>query len=57
LTTDGQADTSDSIIGKDLFVGLKMDTWCMVLDKDGVPGKSVASLPITPASFVIRLSE
>ena len=52
LATDGRTDTSDNIIGKALFVGLKLDTWCIV-PNDGQPEKSIASLPVTKASVVI----
>lgn len=44
LTTSGAASGSDSVVGKGLFVGLKLDAWCIV-PNDGHPGASVASLP------------
>jgi hypothetical protein len=53
LATDGRTDTSDSIIGKSLFVGMKLDgAWCIV-PNNGEPEKSVAGLPIAQASVVI----
>jgi hypothetical protein len=53
LATDGRTDTSDSIIGKGLFVGMKLDgAWCIV-PNNGDPEKSVAGLPIAQASVVI----
>jgi hypothetical protein len=53
LATDGRTDTSDSIVAKGLFIGLKLDTWCVV-PNNGEPGASVASLPVTKASVVIN---
>jgi hypothetical protein len=53
LATDGRTDTSDSIIGKGLFVGMKLDdAWCIV-PNNGEPEKSVAGLPVAQASVVI----
>jgi hypothetical protein len=50
LSTDGHKDGSDTIKGKGLFVGLKLDTWCIVPD-NGQPEKSVASVPVATASI------
>jgi hypothetical protein len=56
LTTDGRTDTSDSIIGKGLFVGMKLDgAWCIV-PNNGEPEKSVESLPTVQAAVVINHS-
>jgi hypothetical protein len=56
LTTDGRTDTSDSIIGRGLFVGMKLDgAWCIV-PNNGEPEKSVESLPMAQASVVINRS-
>jgi hypothetical protein len=56
LATDGRTDTSDSIIGKGLFVGMKLDgAWCIV-PNNGEPEKSVESLPMAQASAVINHS-
>jgi hypothetical protein len=56
LATDGRTDTSDSIIGKALFVGMKLDgAWCIV-PNNGEPEKSVASLPVAQATVVINHS-
>jgi hypothetical protein len=56
LTTDGRTDTSDSIIGKALFVGMKLDgAWCIV-PNNGEPEKSVESLPRAQAAVVINHS-
>jgi hypothetical protein len=44
LTGSGAATGNDSIVGKNLFVGLKLNGWCIV-PNDGQPGASVASLP------------
>jgi hypothetical protein len=51
LATDGRVDTSDNIIGKDLFVGLKLDSWCIV-PNNGEPEKSIANLPVSNVSVV-----
>jgi hypothetical protein len=49
LTSGGAASGTDSVVGKGLFVGLKLDAWCIV-PNNGQPGASVASLPtVTPA--------
>jgi len=56
LTTDGRTDTSDSIVGKGLFVGMKLDgAWCIV-PNNGAPEKSVEGLPMAQASVVINRS-
>jgi hypothetical protein len=56
LTSDGHTDTSDSVIGKGLFVGLKLDgAWCIV-PNNGEPEKSVESLPTVQAAVVINHS-
>jgi hypothetical protein len=56
LATDGRTDTSDSIIGKSLFVGMKLDgAWCIV-PNNGEPEKSVESLPTAQAAVVINHS-
>jgi hypothetical protein len=56
LTTDGRTDTNDSIIGKALFVGMKLDgAWCIV-PNNGEPEKSVESLPRAQAAVVINHS-
>jgi hypothetical protein len=56
LTTDGHTDTSDSIIGKGLFVGMKLDgAWCIV-PNNGEPEKSVESLPTAQAAVAINHS-
>jgi hypothetical protein len=56
LTTDGSTDTSDSIIGRGLFVGMKLDgAWCIV-PNNGEPEKSVESLPTAQAAVVINHS-
>jgi hypothetical protein len=56
LTTDGRTDTSDSIIGKGLFVGMKLDgAWCIV-PNNGEPEKSVESLPTVQAAALINHS-
>jgi hypothetical protein len=52
LATDGSTDTSDSIIGKSLFVGLKLDAWCIV-PNNGESGKSIANVPTTNVSAVV----
>jgi hypothetical protein len=56
LATDGRTDKSDSIIGRGLFVGMKLDdAWCIV-PNNGAPEKSVESLPTAQASVVIKHS-
>jgi hypothetical protein len=56
LTTDGRTDTSDSIIGKGLFVGMKLDgAWCIV-PNNGEPEKSVESVPTVQAAALINHS-
>jgi hypothetical protein len=52
LATDGSTDRSDSIIGKSLFVGLKLDAWCIV-PNNGELGKSIASVATTNVSAVV----
>jgi hypothetical protein len=54
LATDGSTDKSDSIIGKSLFVGMKLDVWCIV-PNNGESGKSVANEPTTNVSAVVDL--
>ncbi len=44
LTGSGAATGNDSVVGKNLFVGLKLNGWCIV-PNDGQAGASVASLP------------
>jgi hypothetical protein len=51
LTSSGTASGTDSVVGKGLFVGLKLDAWCIV-PNDGQPGASVASLPTVAAAPV-----
>lgn len=46
LTSAGGASGTDSVVGKGLFVGLKLDGWCIV-PNDGQAGASVASLPVS----------
>jgi hypothetical protein len=48
LSAAGSASNADAITGKGLFIGLKLDAWCIVPDS-GQPEKSVADLPATKA--------
>jgi len=48
VSGSGAASGDDSIVGKNLFVGLKLNGWCIV-PNDGQPGASVASLPTVAA--------
>jgi hypothetical protein len=50
LSTKGAANNSDAITGKGLFIGLKLEGWCMVPD-NGQPEKSVADLPVNKTSL------
>jgi len=49
LSADSKTDARDNIVGKALFIGLKLDTECIVPD-DGQPEKSIANLPLAKAS-------
>jgi hypothetical protein len=49
LAADGRADMSDNIIGKALFVGLQLDSWC-IIPNNGTPERSIADLPRSNAS-------
>ena len=49
LTGGGTATGKDSVVGKNLFVGLKLNGWCIV-PNDGQPGASVASLPTSKSA-------
>jgi hypothetical protein len=56
VATDERAASSDTIVGKGLFVGLKLDTWCIVPNDgqhDG-DGKTVENLPTRKVQFVKR---
>jgi hypothetical protein len=50
LSTDGRRESSDKIVGSGLFVGLRLDSWCIVPD-DGQPARSVQNIPASNASF------
>ena len=51
----GATTGSDSVFGKGLFVGLKLNGWCIVPNDGKQPGTSVAALPTsTPAAAPAR---
>lgn len=47
LTAGGREDTKGLVIGKSLFVGLKLDAYCIVPNDGHSEAKSVANLPET----------
>lgn len=51
LSTNGASDSSDAITGKGLFIGLKLEGWCMVPD-NGQSEKSVVDLPVSTVSKI-----
>jgi len=55
LSTGGRADKSDNIVGKGLFVGMKLETSCIV-PNDGQGEKTIAMMPVTTAAAAIDTS-
>lgn len=52
LSMGGHAENGDQIVGKGLFVGLRLETSCIV-PNDGQPGKTIETMPVSKASLAM----
>jgi hypothetical protein len=57
LASGGETASTDQIVGKGLFVGVRLDSFCYVLNDgrhDNQQGPQIATMPVTPAAFTIN---